>query len=104
MKSKEIPILSKSELEADLKSHLKMDLMPLHAAPLLSTPLWYANELHTIGSVIVNGLVIFDSYSGLNGHQITKEVDTLRQLKHMLQKEYDEIMKLYEKLNPHYDW
>ncbi|KAG8177572.1 hypothetical protein JTE90_011738, partial [Oedothorax gibbosus] len=64
MKSKEFPATPKSALEADLKSCLNTEFPPLHAAPLLSTPFW-ASGLHTIGSVLVNALVVYDSYSEL---------------------------------------
>ncbi|GFS71906.1 uncharacterized protein NPIL_108951 [Nephila pilipes] len=94
-----LPVAQKSRLLTELNSQSRIESMPIRTFPLLSSPMWHLKGMPTAGSIVLNSLVVFDSYCELTQGSKTSENDLLEDLKFVLEAEYKNIKDTYQKLS-----
>lgn len=98
-----LPSVQKSRSLTELNSMSRMESMPIHTFPLLSSPMWHLKGMPTVGSIVLNSLVVFDAYCEVTQGSKTREADMLKNLKYLLETEYKNIQDAYEQLSPYSD-
>lgn len=94
----------KVKLLSEIKSFLKLENLCISGLSMVIVPMSYDMFINAAALAFVNCIIIFDAYNELKIQLEPKESSTFRHLERVLRTEYDELKKVYDLLNPYYDW